>query len=192
MSQARFKSGFSIIELIAVIAIALVLGGIVLGVGNQVRSQANVQLAQSTIDVLVCALEQYYAVCNDFPDAVENKDQFSTSIDGLVTVIPDSPDMNSRDWSSGALYYFLQKIPNSKNIIKALNESAQTTRDANNTVVQLDLWGDGTEVIYFTRFIDPWGRSLKYTYLNGQCFPKIVSAGEDGAFGNGDDVCSRP
>lgn len=201
MSRVRINNGFSIIELIAVIAIAVVLGGILLGIGSQIRSQANVRLAGSTIDVVVCALEQYYAVCDEFPfiaDEAYVKADFEATLDEFLEVSAGTTGVDAItgsladvDWSSGALYYFLQKIPNSKNIISALNESARTTKDATGTVVELDLDSDGAGDIYFMRFIDPWGKSLIYTYLADQSFPKVVSAGSDGVFGTGDDICSK-
>ena len=85
----------------------------------------------------------------------------------------------------------MQKIPNSNNIVNAINEGARTARDATGTVVELDLNSDGIRDIYFSRFIDPWGKSLMYTYSDGQSFPKIASAGSDGVFDTGDDICSR-
>ncbi|MBW8035253.1 MAG: hypothetical protein FVQ79_06390 [Planctomycetes bacterium] len=110
---------------------------------------------------------------------------------GTTDVVAITGSLADEDWSSGALYYFLQKIPNSKNIISALNESARTTKDATGTVVEIDLDSDSVRDLYFVRFIDPWGKSFIYTYLADQCFPKLVSAGSDGVFDTGDDICSR-
>lgn len=189
-------------ELIAVIAIALVLGGILLGVGNQIRVQGNVRLAESTIDVIVCALEQYYAVCDEFPftaDVIYDGVKFGETFDIIygqiagTAVVTITGSLAPNDWSSGALYYFLQKIPNSNNIITAVNEGALTTKKSGTIVkLDLDLHGDASvvESIFFSRFIDPWGRSFIYTY-NGGCFPEIVSAGPDGVFGSGDDISNK-
>lgn len=207
MSRVRFKSGFSIMELIVVIAIALVLGGILLGIGNQIREQGNTRLAQSTIDIIVCALEQYYVTCNDFPFTAIAGDpyieaNFELTLGIYLNQTPPMAKVNvitgvpaDEDWSSGALHYFLQKIPNSKNIINALHEDAHTTKASNGVVVQLELDFDNDstvdEVIFFDRFIDPWGNSFMYTYSTGQSFPEIVSAGPDGVFGSGDDISNK-
>ena len=192
MSRAAFKSGFSIVELITVLAIALLLGGILLGVGTRIKAQANDRLAESTIDILVCALEQYYEARTEFPFEADDP-YVEADFELTLGLGPADVDVTlglpaDKDWSSGALYYFLHQIPNSRSIISAINDSLKTTKDASRVYVVLDI--DGTD-IDFMRFVDPWGRSFRYTYATGQAFPKIVSAGSDGVFDNGDDIRSR-
>ncbi len=50
----------------------------------------------------------------------------------------------------------------------------------------------GTDTLDLVRFIDPWGKSLRYTYVVGNAFPVIESAGVDGKFyTSGDNITSR-
>ena len=50
----------------------------------------------------------------------------------------------------------------------------------------------GTDTLSLVRFIDPWGKSLRYTYVAGNAFPVIESAGVDGKFyTSGDNITSR-
>jgi hypothetical protein len=50
----------------------------------------------------------------------------------------------------------------------------------------------GTDTFSLVRFIDPWGKSLRYTYVAGNVFPVIESAGVDGKFyTSGDNITSR-
>ena len=201
MSRAGFKSGFSIVEIMTVVAIMLLLGGILLGIGNRIRSQANDRLAESTLDILVCAMEQYYATCEAFPFTAGDpygEIDFEMTLDvyfqlpaGTTDVIAVSGSPGPDGWSSGALYYFLEQMPNSKSIIGAIDDSLKTTKDASGIPVTLDIDGDGVADIDFVRFVDPWGRSLRYTCLVGESFPKIVSAGADGIFNTDDDIRSR-
>lgn len=188
METCRKKNGFSMIELLTAIAILAVLVTILLGVGKRIREQANEKLAQGMIDVIVAALEQYYDLHDDFPfEANKNYVTDSASAD------PSHPEWNLEDdvgtvtagvneneyASSEALYYFLNRTPDCRRIIDTITDKQITNKDANGAVLKIipTLSGNETDLI---RFIDPWGKSLRYTYQAGDNFPLIESAGVDG------------
>ena len=65
----------------------------------------------------------------------------------------------------------------------------QITNDG--TIIEVTLLA-GDISIDLIRFIDPWGKALRYTYAAGDTFPLIESAGSDGDFdAAGDNITSQ-
>jgi hypothetical protein len=159
----------------------------VLGVGKRLAGQAQEKLARSTIGILVSALEQYYNYHGVFPfeagigysEADFENDAVKTALGETITVTSGIPAPES--WSSSALYYFLDRTPVSRQIIETLTDVMISNKDTNGADLLIEI-PTGDPQIDLIRFIDPWGNSLRYTYLSGDNFPVITSAGPDGDF----------
>jgi type II secretory pathway pseudopilin PulG len=67
MRNCRKNKAFSTIEVLAAVAIVIILATIVLGVGKRLKTQAEEKLAKSTIGILVTAITQYHEFWNEFP-----------------------------------------------------------------------------------------------------------------------------
>ena len=149
MRSCRKNRGFSTLEVLAAVAIVIILAMMVLGAGKRLQTQADEKLAKSTIDILVTAIGQYYEFWNEFP---------------AVTNDPcdpcDTPAKHSEE-----LYRQLYKTPNSKSICEQIQatEIGDTNKDKDKLV----------------EFLDPWGRPLDYKYSPGDSFPVIESGGPD-------------
>lgn len=96
--------------------------------------------------------------------------------------------------SSVSLFYFLDRSVNCRKIIEALSIELVTNVYDGDDVLTLratDAASDGSEDVDLPRFVDPWGMSLRYEYLDGMAFPVLRSAGPDLIFDNADDVVSQ-
>lgn len=210
MCKLANKKGFSLVELLVVIAIISVLVTLSVGGGKMLKVQAEERLAEGGIEIIVTALELYYDDEGGFPfagvdindngalDTVDvdvdgdvDLNDFLSSAPGGIVPITDKYGNNTdaRFWSSQALYYFLTRSVNSNKLIATLSSRLVTNTDAGGAAIVVTLFG-GADVDLL-RFVDPWGKSLRYTYINGNSFPVIESAGNDGLFGTGDDISSQ-
>jgi len=191
MLIARKKIGFSTVEILTVVAILAILLSVVMGVSKKMKQQANEQLTASMIEVLVTALEQYYAFWSEFPVIIDNNGAMIV-LSGIGTVTSETNE--EKYASSEVLYYKLSRTPNCKRIINSISDTLISNRDDDGTVLLIAI-PPGTpedEATDLIRFIDPWGNAIRYTYADGDSFPVIESAGTDGDFDTtGDNVTSR-
>ena len=196
MRVFRRHRGFSMIEVLTVVAIIAVLVSMVLGLGKRIKTQAQERLCQSGIDIINCALCQYFDQYDEFPFVAElNPDltpiyvqtnllayleaEFNLTA-GTSGILP--ADVYDEYASSEALYYYLdKKCPNSRKLIDKL--AASLTAGG-----RLYLDDKGNEVLDLVRFVDPWGNALIYTYSAGDVFPVVKSLGADGQLGTDDDI----
>ncbi len=203
MSCGKNK-GFSTIEVLVAVSIVIILATIVLGVGKRLKTQADERLARSAIEVIVTALSQYYDYHGGFPVAEPfdpgppegyDRDDFrSVLVNDLGNgTITGNHNYNDEDWSSEALYYFLSRVPSSRKIIAAISERLMTNEDDYGIQQRFTYSRHGEDVdLILIRFIDPWSNALRYSYLTGDNFPLIVSAGADGDFDTqADNISSR-
>jgi type II secretory pathway pseudopilin PulG len=197
MRYCAKTKGFSTIEILTAIAIVVILVSILVGVGRRIQSQAEEKLADGMIDVLVSALEQYYDTFEAFPPMVADIDSdgdideadFSAAVGEAVTLLSGAPQESY--WTSSALYYFLNNAPSSKTVIDTLTDSLISCEDDNGDPIQIEIPADSGTIMDLTRFVDPWGNTILYTYVTDDNFPLIVSAGPDGVMGTDDDMDSR-
>lgn len=214
MNVFRKKNGFSTVELLTVIAILVVLASALLKIAKSVRTQAEEQLADGQIDIIVTALQQYYEdeTPPQFPFTADplapDKEEFPVdsgldndpcygqaeleltieAANGGVAVT-FSAGNDDKYASSEGLFYFLDRSPNSSKIIDAMSSTLISNKDQSGTDLEMMIAGQPVSLV---RFIDPWGKSLRYTYVDGNTFPVIESAGVDGKFHTfGDNITSR-
>ena len=215
MNVFRKKHGFSTVELLTVIAILIVLASSLLKIAKSVRTQAEQRLAYGQIDIIVTALQQYYddETPPQFPFTAdplppgEEEDPANPGQDNdpcygepeLQLTIEAANDGVAVSFSAGtheneyssseAMFYFLDRSPNSSKIIGAMSNTLISNKDENGEELLITIGGQPLSLV---RFIDPWGKSLRYTYVAGNAFPVIESAGVDGKFyTSGDNITSR-
>lgn len=192
------KRGFSITEILVVIAILAILVTLVLGAGKRLKVQAEEKLAESTIGVLVAAIEHYYDYHGNFPviaDAGYNELQFFTELEAdlgfAVVVLNAPPVVHLNEYSSSeSLYYFLNKNSQCRSIVEAISEAQMTCKDAGGRNIVVEVQNTSADQIPLIRFVDPWGNALRYVYVAGSSFPVITSAGPDGDITTAEDNVS--
>ena len=200
MRRGFAQSGFSLLEMVVVVATILILAGALLGVGKYVKIRAEIDLTKSGLEVLVTAMQQYYDDFGDFPITVKDftgdgsddlYDEFHLEydLDGLVSPDDVIDNLDDSAASSAALFYFLDRSPNSRKIAESLSDSLISNKDVSGTAIEFTFTAGGT--IDLPRFVDAWGNSLRYEYLPGTAFPIVTSAGPDGVMDTPDDVSSQ-
>ena len=197
MRRGFAQTGFSLLEMVVVVAVILILAGMLLGVGKYIKIRAEIDLTKSELEVLVTALQQYYDDFTAFPfdtdmnnDGLMNDDYLVTDLEADLNGLVSGGVLEDIDASSAALFYFLDKGPNSRKIVDALSGSLVSNKDASGAAITFTFTAT-SETIDLPRFIDVWGNSIRYEYLPDTAFPILTSAGPDGAMNTSDDVSSK-
>ncbi len=111
MKKSQSQSGFTLSEVLIVVAIVLILAGALVGFGKRLKQQAQQSLCECTIGVLIAAIEQYHDWHDAFPDQTVN------------------------------LYQQLYSLPKSRTICEQLESSLLGDTDGNGLFEFLDPWG---------------------------------------------------
>ena len=207
MRRQYGQSGMSLMEVLAALAIILVLISTLIGVGSYVRTRADLDLTKGMLETLSTALEQYYSDFGDFPFVTEKDyndngfidpyDESHLEFDLNGTVVPDNAidSLEYQAASSAALFYFLDKNPSSRATVETVPNTLVTNKDDNGDPIKINIGGTEYDL---PRYVDPWkrgpglpGMSIRYEYLPGTAFPVLTSAGPDGEFDTPDDVTSK-
>jgi type II secretory pathway pseudopilin PulG len=189
----------SLMELLVALAVILILISALIGVGSYVKTRADIDLTRGMLETLSTALAQYYSDFGDFPvtvkditgdgtDDVYDEDHLEYDLNGTVTPGDAIDNLGLEAASSAALFYFLDKNPSSRAIVEGMANTLVTNKDDSGAVIQINIGG----TIYdLPRYVDPWGMSIWYEYLDGTAFPVLTSAGPDKMFESPDDITSK-
>ena len=154
MKKSQSQSGFTLSEVLIVVAILLILAGALVGFGKHLKQQARASLCECTIGVLIAAIEQYHDWHDAFP--VQDNDPLMSPIENLYAQLYDQP--------------------RSCALCEQIEKSQKGDTDGNGKF----------------EFLDPWGKPLRYRYLQGWTFPVVESGGPDGDLATtGDNINSR-
>ena len=225
MKSYRNKTGVTLVEILIVVAVIAILTTMVVGIATRISNQSKEQLTKNTFALLNAALGQFrdygynYKVpiaapaperdfyrgldfpldCNGFDQdglkAALGKALGATGV-SISGGVHDDPNYSG----SEALYFFLSRVPASRQTLDKIDESLITnlSSDKRPMDIQIDFPG-GPKMYPLLRIIDPWGTTLHYDYYNElipdpkmkRNFPLITSAGPDRIFRTGDDISSR-
>lgn len=212
MKVCKNKPGVTLVEMLIVVAIIALLATMVISMAARIGHQAKEQLTESTIAILAAALGQFqdygysYDKDSDYTDFDFPLDCNGFEYDRLENTLGDalgvgpaliSPIGNHDPNYSGseALYFFLSRVPTSRETLDKIDNSLITNEGSNKQPMNINVDGKRHPLL---RIIDPWGESLRYSYYEDKddpderrTFPVISSAGPDGKFGTGDDIMSR-
>lgn len=115
MISRKNKMGFTIVEMLIVVAVIAILAAMVAGLAGRFDTQSKERALKSTFALLDASLQEYYDYWNTFPD-------------------PNQPPYLTH---SAALYGQLYSTPTSRNILEKINP--KLIRDNPSQIY--DLWG---------------------------------------------------
>lgn len=217
MKPGPLKSGFTLIEMLMVVALIAILVSMVVGIAKRIDDQGKERLCRNTIALIGNALEQFRDFGYEYKDANYAGLTFPLDCSGMQTVIIEptlnnalgttvafnlvEPSHDPCNSSSEVLYYILNQVPDCRKTLDKINKSL-LTNDSNDrppAPLTITVTSGVTTTLPFTRIIDPWGTVLRYDYyqkddlwypiLNTKrTFPVITSAGPDKQFGTADDI----
>ncbi len=198
MRFGRKNSGFSLMEVLTAVAVIAVLASILLSAGKGIRIKAERNLAESTVSIIVTALEQYYEFDGGFFEVSDPEAFGSAELADEMDLAADGSDDNDVAINAGNrdeyascqyMYYMLSKVPNSRRIIDTISEPLVVSRNDGDDKLTYNYDGTDYDLV---RIIDPWGNTFRYSYSDGDAFPLVESAGPDGDFDTlKDNVTSR-
>ncbi len=200
MDSCEHKKGFTLIEILTVVAIIAVLASIVISVATRIETRGEKQVAEATFAIIDATLQQFQDYgyqytdpgysdfdfpldCNGF-DEPELVDTIAAalgllpadvliSINGLGTHDPNYS-------GSEAMYFFLSRIPECRITLDKIDSSLVTNENSDGGKLQIDI--DNTNVatnrVYpLFRIIDPWGKTLHYDYYEEVSPPSLPDPG---------------
>jgi len=215
------KSGFTLIEMVVVMAIIVILVSLVIGVARRVDEQGKIRLCRNTLAIIDNALEQFRDFgyeyrngfsgqglafpldCNNFV-AADLTVVIQAALDLPPSVVINIVDPCQLDNSgSEALYFFLSQVPDCRATLGKIDKSLLTNNVKGTTAAQTITFTSSSQTSPFMRFIDPWKMPLRYDYYGKlplsifpdlatkKTFPIITSAGPDKKFDTSDDIINR-
>jgi prepilin-type N-terminal cleavage/methylation domain-containing protein len=202
MRNNKNRAGFTILEVIVVVAVIVVLTSIVVSVATRIDSQSKERLTENTFGLLNAALEQYKDFgyqykdtyydglifpldCNNFQFSdPPNFDIQTTLINalGAANVIIDYPLAHDLNYSgSEVLYFFLSRVPANKEILNRIGKKLITNIGKGGQAMDITITtgivpNDRTYPLY--RFVDAWGTTLRYDYYDE--WEKIIATRNEG------------
>ncbi|MBE3144085.1 MAG: type II secretion system protein [Planctomycetes bacterium] len=215
MKPGSLKSGFTLIEMLLVVAIIAILVSMVVGVTKRIDDQSKERLCRNTITLIGNALEQFrdfgyeykgaYATlgltfpidCNGMQTVLLEPTLQSALGIGLSVVITPEPTHDLNFSGSEVLYFVLSQVPDCRKTLDKIDKSLISNKTKNGDELKLVIGASVSYPLY--RFIDSWGTALRYDYYQKdstwypilgtkKTFPVITSAGPDKRFDTADDI----
>ncbi len=186
MKTRAYKTGFTLIEMIVVIAIIAILISMVVTIAKRIDDQSKERLTRETIALLGNALEQFRDFGYEYKDANYAGLVFPLDCNGYyltsTSPYPNLPNTlqnalysapqptvtisggtNDPTFSgSEALYFILRQVPDCRATLDKIDKSLLTNKDPNGNSIIITI--GASPALPFTRIVDPWGTPLRYDY----------------------------
>jgi prepilin-type N-terminal cleavage/methylation domain-containing protein len=191
MKLGSKNSGFTLIEMMLVLAIVVLLVSMIVGIAKRVDDQGKERLCRDTIALIGNALEQF----RDFGYVYKHTDfaglVFPLDCNGLgITspnarlnlqttlrdaIYPPAPTVVSVNIGGGtydpnfsgsaAMYFILSQVPDCRTTLDKIDKSLLTNKGTDGNPINIFITINAvTTTLPFMRIIDPWGTTLRYDY----------------------------
>ncbi len=187
MQRTVPKSGFTLIEMVLVVAIIVLLVSMVIGIAKRIDDQGKERLCRDTLALIGNALEQfrdfgYEYKHSDFDGLDFPLDCNGMSDTALETILrnalypassPIAVDINQPEpihdptySSSEALYFILSQVPECRTTLDKIDKSLLANKNKDGVKIDVIILTSGvtTAKYPFTRIVDPWKKTLRYDY----------------------------
>ena len=219
--EQRTKTGFTLVEMLVVVAIVAILASMVIGIASRLENREKEKHCRSTLALLTTAIAQFHEygfnykgnfTGFNFPLDFNGFDR--GPIEGtlknelgarFVQISGDAPDPNYS--SNEVMYLLLNMVPASRQTLEKIDGKLVTNLGLGGKPMQITITGysePGIGKVYpLFRVLDPWGVALRYDYYDEvpppvipdpktkKNFPIVTSAGPDKKFGTSDDITNR-
>ncbi len=194
MRSYEHKTGFTLVEMIIVVAIIAILTTMVIGIAARIDHRGKERLMKETFELLDAALEEFadygydYEVPTTYSDKKRDfylgldfpidcngfrKEELEEALGDVLDVsVSDIAGDHEDDYSgSEALYFFLSRVPSCR---ATLDKIYRPDRGGivRALITNKDARGDDLQItvdgrVYpLLRLVDPWGRTLRYDYYD--------------------------
>lgn len=182
MEKNRQIIGFTILEMLVVVAVIAILVSMVITLTSRFEDRGNERVIKSTFAMLDAALGEFadYGYkykgdytelsfpldCNgfdrvDFEDANAVEAALFEPGEGEVFIVADyyDPDYSG----SAAMYFFLSQVPDCRKVLDRIDVSLVTNKDKSGDPLRIKV---GEDEYPLNRIIDPWGETIRYSYYD--------------------------
>jgi prepilin-type N-terminal cleavage/methylation domain-containing protein len=192
MKTCRQNSGFTLVEMLIVIAIVIILVSMVVGITKHVEDQGKVRLCKSTIELVGNALEQFRDFDYEYKNVNYSGLSFPLDCTGFLVQGPTGLNQTLRDAlyppappvvlvdinqietihdpcysGSEVMYFVLSQIPDCRTTLGKIDKSLLTNAGNNGPPIDIIITIGGVATKRpLTRIIDPWGSTLRYEYYD--------------------------
>lgn len=186
MKSGPLKSGFTLIEILVVVAIIAVLVAMVVGVTRRINDQGRERLCRNTLELIGNALEQFRDFGYEYPDnplyqPAERQFYFGlkfpidcngfnqANLQALIARVLNVPvtiaaSGHLQEYSGcEAMYLFLSEVPDCRTTLDKVDKSLITDLGSNGVQMTINVNG---RIRPLTRIVDPWGKTLRYDYYD--------------------------
>jgi prepilin-type N-terminal cleavage/methylation domain-containing protein len=184
MKTCGHKSGFTLIEMLLVVAVIVILVGMVVGVAKRIEDQGKERLTRDTLALIGNALEQFRDFGYEYKSTYYDGLTFPLDCNGFDILTGTFPYPNLPDTlrdaiyppgvnitggvydpnfsGSAAMYFILSQVPDCRKTLDKIDKSLLTNKGLGGTPITITI---GTSpALPFTRIIDPWKTPLRYDY----------------------------
>jgi len=181
MKSYRDKTGFTLVEILIVVAIIAILTTMVISLAARIYTQSRERSMINAFALLDAAMGEFQNYEYNY-DENSNYDGFEFPLDcnGLSdndfqTVLENALGLNSGDVlisggthdpiysGSEALYFFLSRVPESMKTLEKIDSALITNKDKNKQDMTITI---DVKEYPLSRIIDPWGQTLRYDYYD--------------------------
>ena len=190
MKTRAYKSGFTLIEMLLVVAIIAILVSMVVGIAKRIDDQSKERLCRNTIALIGNALEQfrdfgYEYKSNDYAGltfpldcnnlSATNSDPYlalqivlrnAIYPPSSITFVNIYGAYDPKFSGSAAMYFILSQVPDCRTTLDKIDKSLLTNLGTDGNPMTISIEGVSVVIATYpcTRIIDPWGMTLRYDY----------------------------